>query len=60
MGRLDAAMFNAILRDSANGIPSDPISDPISDPKVLPIPVGTSSFGIGAQLKNTVEFSKLC
>ncbi|XP_056169821.1 uncharacterized protein LOC115672870 isoform X2 [Syzygium oleosum] len=54
VGRLDVAMFNAILRDSANGIPSDPISDPISDPKVLPIPVGTSSFGIGAQLKNTI------
>ncbi|XP_048128298.1 uncharacterized protein LOC115751073 [Rhodamnia argentea] len=54
VGRLDVAMFNAILRDSANGILSDPISDPISDPKVLPIPAGKSSFGIGAQLKNTI------
>ncbi|KAJ8546424.1 hypothetical protein K7X08_019007 [Anisodus acutangulus] len=52
--RLDVAMFNAILRESADEIPSDPISDPISDANVLPIPTGKASFGAGAQLKNTI------
>ncbi|KAE9588901.1 hypothetical protein Lal_00012538 [Lupinus albus] len=52
--RLDVAMFNAILRDSAYDIPTDPISDPISDPKVLPISPGKSSFGAGAQLKTAI------
>lgn len=37
MDRLDVAMFNAILRESAEEIPTDPVSDPISDPRVLPI-----------------------
>lgn len=60
VGRLDVAMFNAILRDSANEIPSDPISDPITDPKVLPIPAGISSFGIGAQLKKTIGNLSRC
>lgn len=55
MARLDVAMFNAILRESANEIPTDPVSDPISDPKVLPIPAGKSSFQAGAQLKNAVS-----
>ncbi|KAI9390406.1 hypothetical protein POPTR_008G177500v4 [Populus trichocarpa] len=54
VGRLDVAMFNAILRESAEEMPTDPVSDPISDPKVLPIPAGNSSFGAGAQLKNAV------
>ncbi|KAG6712576.1 hypothetical protein I3842_05G110300 [Carya illinoinensis] len=31
--RLDVAMFNAILRESAEEIPTDPVSDPISDSK---------------------------
>ncbi|XP_044488126.1 uncharacterized protein LOC123212940 [Mangifera indica] len=52
--RLDVAMFNAILRESAEEMPTDPVSDPISDPKVLPIPAGKSSFGAGAQLKNAI------
>ncbi|AES81410.1 hypothetical protein MtrunA17_Chr7g0258101 [Medicago truncatula] len=52
--RLDVAMFNAILRESALEIPTDPISDPIVDSKVLPIPAGNLSFGSGAQLKNSV------
>ncbi|KAK4775956.1 hypothetical protein SAY87_023917 [Trapa incisa] len=52
--RLDVAMFNAILRESAHEIPTDPISDPIVDSKVLPIPAGDLSFGSGAQLKNSV------
>ncbi|KZV39978.1 hypothetical protein F511_15640 [Dorcoceras hygrometricum] len=52
--RLDVAMFNAILRDSADEMPTDPFSDPISDSKVLPIPAGKSSFGAGAQLKNAI------
>jgi hypothetical protein len=52
--RLDVAMFNAILRESALEIPTDPISDPIVDSNVLPIPAGNLSFGSGAQLKNSV------
>ncbi|KAK9117510.1 hypothetical protein Sjap_016457 [Stephania japonica] len=52
--RLDVAMFNAVLRESDDEIPTDPVSDPISDSKVLPIPAGKSSFGAGAQLKNTI------
>ncbi|GAV63914.1 hypothetical protein CFOL_v3_07432 [Cephalotus follicularis] len=52
--RLDVAMFNAILRESAHEIPTDPVSDPILDSKVLPIPAGDLSFGSGAQLKNIV------
>ncbi|XP_062105486.1 uncharacterized protein LOC133817104 [Humulus lupulus] len=51
VARLDVAMFNAILRESGDEIPTDPVSDPISDSKVLPIPAGKSSFGAGAQLK---------
>ncbi|XP_027358816.1 uncharacterized protein LOC113867616 isoform X2 [Abrus precatorius] len=54
VARLDVAMFNAILRESDNEIPTDPISDAISDPKVLPIPPGKSSFGAGAQLKSVI------
>ncbi|KAK7244665.1 hypothetical protein RIF29_39490 [Crotalaria pallida] len=54
VARLDVAMFNAILRESALEIPTDPISDPIVDSKVLPIPAGDLSFGSGAQLKNSV------
>lgn len=54
--RLDVAMFNAILRESALEIPTDPISDPIVDSKVLPIPAGNLSFGSGAQLKNSVGY----
>nr|GMD95321.1 Metal-response element-binding transcription factor 2 like [Ipomoea batatas] len=54
VSRLDVAMFNAILRESADEMPTDPVSDPISDAKVLPIPAGKSSFGAGAQLKNAI------
>ncbi|XAR51982.1 hypothetical protein NMG60_11006804 [Bertholletia excelsa] len=54
VARLDVAMFNAILRESGEEIPTDPVSDPISDAKVLPIPAGKSSFGAGAQLKNAI------
>ena len=60
MSRLDVAMFNAILRESAEEMPTDPVSDPISDPKVLPIPAGNSSFGAGAQLKNAVSSRHNC
>ncbi|KAF3330912.1 hypothetical protein FCM35_KLT04266 [Carex littledalei] len=52
--RLDAAMFNALLRESDDEVPTDPMSDPITDPKVLPIPHGKSSFGAGVQLKNAI------
>lgn len=54
VSRLDVAMFNAILRESANETPTDPVSDPIVDPKVLPILAGDLSFGSGAQLKNSI------
>ncbi|XP_006660764.2 uncharacterized protein LOC102709200 [Oryza brachyantha] len=54
VARLDVAMFNAVLRESANEIPSDPISDPIVESRVLPIPAGDFSFGSGAQLKNSI------
>ncbi|KAF6150017.1 hypothetical protein GIB67_002799 [Kingdonia uniflora] len=54
ISRLDVAMFNAILRESDDEVPMDPVSDPISDAKVLPIPSGKSSFGAGAQLKNAI------
>ncbi|KAI3467681.1 hypothetical protein Pfo_024344 [Paulownia fortunei] len=54
VNRLDVAMFNAILRESAEEMPTDPVSDPISDSKVLPVPAGKSSFGAGAQLKNAI------
>uniref|UniRef100_A0A5B7BPX8 C2 NT-type domain-containing protein n=1 Tax=Davidia involucrata TaxID=16924 RepID=A0A5B7BPX8_DAVIN len=54
VARLDVAMFNAILRESDDEIPTDPVSDPISDAKVLPIPAGKASFGDGAQLKNVI------
>ncbi|KAG8384953.1 hypothetical protein BUALT_Bualt04G0171700 [Buddleja alternifolia] len=54
IARLDVAMFNAILRESADEIPTDPIADPISDAEVLPIPSGKASFGTGAQLKNAI------
>ncbi|KOM35564.1 hypothetical protein LR48_Vigan02g171400 [Vigna angularis] len=54
VSRLDFAMFNAILRESAEEMPMDPVSDPISDSKVLPIPAGKSGFAAGAQLKNAI------
>ncbi|CAN8267754.1 unnamed protein product [Cochlearia groenlandica] len=54
ISRLDVAMFNAILRESASEMPTDPVSDPISDINVLPIPAGKTSFGAGAQLKNAI------
>ncbi|BBN02464.1 hypothetical protein MPTK1_2g15570 [Marchantia polymorpha subsp. ruderalis] len=52
--RLDVALFNAILRDEGDDVPTDPISDPVSDPSVLPISPGGLSFGGGSQLKNVV------
>ncbi|XVE67731.1 hypothetical protein DITRI_Ditri09bG0012100 [Diplodiscus trichospermus] len=54
VARLDVAMFNAILRDSGDEVPTDPVSDPISNPMVLPIPAGKTNFGAGAQLKNAI------
>lgn len=58
IARLDLAMFNAILRESADEIPTDPVADPIGDSEVLPIPAGEASFGAGAQLKNAVSMLK--
>ncbi|KAG5527065.1 hypothetical protein RHGRI_028104 [Rhododendron griersonianum] len=54
VARLYVAMFNAILNESDDEIPTDPVSDPISEAKVLPIPVAKASFGGGAQLKTVV------
>ncbi|KAG9158964.1 hypothetical protein Leryth_013343 [Lithospermum erythrorhizon] len=54
VARLDIAMFNAILRESVDEMPTDPVSDPISDTEVLPILAGSASFGAGAQLKNAI------
>jgi len=54
--RLDVAMFNAILRESAHHIPTDSASDPIADSRVLPIPAGVLSFESGVKLKNTVSY----
>lgn len=57
--RLDVALFNAILRDEGDDVPTDPISDPVSDPSVLPISPGGLSFGGGSQLKNVVRLPSL-
>ncbi|KAJ0249873.1 Uncharacterized protein HA466_0153000 [Hirschfeldia incana] len=54
VARLDVAMFNAILRDSDENFPTDPVSDPIADSRVLPIPCSITSFGSGALLKNSI------
>ncbi|CAN7116835.1 unnamed protein product [Brassica rapa subsp. narinosa] len=54
VARLDVAMFNAILRDSHENFPTDPLSDPIADSRVLPIPCSITSFGSGALLKNSI------
>ncbi|PIN05608.1 hypothetical protein CDL12_21856 [Handroanthus impetiginosus] len=54
VNRLDVAMFNAILRESSEEMPTDPLSDPIGDSKVLPILPGKSSFGAGVELKNSI------
>ncbi|MFS8017503.1 putative NT-type C2 domain-containing protein [Helianthus anomalus] len=54
VSRLDVAMFNAILRESGDEVPTDPVSDPISDSSVLPIPSGKASVGAGALLKRTI------
>ncbi|XP_057766915.1 uncharacterized protein LOC130987407 [Salvia miltiorrhiza] len=54
VARLDVAMFNAILRESADEIPTDPLADPITDAKVLPVPPGKPSFAAGVQLKNAI------
>ncbi|KAL5224479.1 hypothetical protein ABZP36_011118 [Zizania latifolia] len=60
IARLDVAMFNAILRESDDEIPTDPMSDPITDPKVLPIQSGKFSFGAGVQLKNAIGSWSRC
>ncbi|KAL5724827.1 hypothetical protein ACHQM5_008039 [Ranunculus cassubicifolius] len=58
--RLDVAMFNALLRESPDRIPTDPVFDPISNVNVLPVLAGKSSFGIGAQLKNAIGSWSRC
>uniref|UniRef100_A0A7N0T7P3 C2 NT-type domain-containing protein n=1 Tax=Kalanchoe fedtschenkoi TaxID=63787 RepID=A0A7N0T7P3_KALFE len=54
VARLDVAMFNALLRESGDDIPTDPVSDPISDLRVLPIQSGNFCFGAAVQLKNVI------
>jgi hypothetical protein len=57
--RLDVAMFNGILRDPEDDVPTDPLADPITDLSVLPIPIGSLTFGAGSHLKNVVCTSTL-
>ncbi|KAI3784961.1 hypothetical protein L1987_44069 [Smallanthus sonchifolius] len=40
VSRLDVAMFNAILREPGDEIPTDPLLDAISDSRFLSIPSG--------------------
>ncbi|GKB67169.1 hypothetical protein Tco_0928581, partial [Tanacetum coccineum] len=54
VARLDVAMFNAILRESANEIPTGHVSDPITEFSGLPIPAGKISFGSGAELQRAI------
>ncbi|PKA54501.1 hypothetical protein AXF42_Ash000335 [Apostasia shenzhenica] len=54
VARLDVAMFNAILRQSDEEIPTDPVADPVSNCDVLPVTPGKLSFGAGAQVKNAI------
>lgn len=62
VARLDVALFNAILREPDDDVPTDPYSDPVSDSSVLPIAPGGLTFGGGSQLKNVVSsvFGILC
>jgi hypothetical protein len=55
IARLDVTMFNAILHESDDEIPTYLMSDPITDPKGFPIPSGKFSFGAGVQLKNAIS-----
>ena len=48
-------MFNGILRDPEDDAPTDPLADPITDLSVLPIPIGSLTFGAGSHLKNVVS-----
>ena len=57
--RLDVAMFNGILRDPEDDVPTDPLADPITDLSVLPIPIGSLTFGAGSHLINVVCTSTL-
>ncbi|CAM6016963.1 unnamed protein product [Sphagnum balticum] len=52
--RLDVVLFNGIMRSSKDDSCADLLADPITNLSVLPIPVGTLTFGAGAQLKNVV------
>ncbi|KAL8223981.1 hypothetical protein R6Q57_019456 [Mikania cordata] len=46
-------MFNFILRESPYEIPTDHVANPITKSRVLLIPVGDLSFGLGSQLNKT-------
>lgn len=48
-------MFNGILRDPEDDARTDPLADPITDLSVLPIPIGSLTFGAGSHLKNVVS-----
>jgi hypothetical protein len=58
--RLDVVLFNGIMRSSKDDSCADLLADPITNLSVLPIPVGTLTFGAGAQLKNVVQYFNLC
>jgi hypothetical protein len=53
-------LFNGIMRSSTDDSCADLLADPITNLSVLPIPVGTLTFGAGAQLKNVVQYFNLC
>lgn len=55
ISRLDDAMFNSILRDSADEMPTDIPSLIRSD--ILPTPAGKASLGAGAELKKRSKLS---
>ncbi len=60
MERLDVVLFNGIMRSSTDDSCADLLADPITNLSVLPISVGTLTFGAGAQLKNVVQYFNLC
>lgn len=60
VSRLNLVMFNAILHESSEKVPTNLISDPINDSKIILIPAGKSSFWDSAQLKSTVSYETLC
>ncbi|CAI7853834.1 unnamed protein product, partial [Closterium sp. NIES-54] len=54
--RLDAALFNALLRSGNDVLSTDPAADPLTEPAALPFPAnGRFWAGQGGLLKHTVS-----